>query len=250
MSGSKRINPPVSHKLFAMLQLFEMLDAVRHCSFSARLDCHYLVRAPETAGPRTLLFVALHGFGQTPEIMLPLTAKLVGNQHVVAALEAPSAFFLPTKPGEPFQAGCSWATNRHAPSAVRLHHEMVRHVLSEAGREYGIPPERRFLVGFSQPVSLNYRFAATCPGAVRGVVGLCGGIPSDWETGPYRPVDASILHIARREDEFYPAAKTEQYDAKLRLRCEDVEFHLIDGGHRFPSQGGVILEGWLGRILR
>jgi len=84
MSGSKRIKPPVSHKLFAMLQLFEMLDAVRHCSFSARLDCHYLVRAPEAAGPRTLLFVTLHGFGQTPEIILPLTANLVGDQHVVA----------------------------------------------------------------------------------------------------------------------------------------------------------------------
>src|SRR3954469_22561132 len=101
MSGSKRIKPPVSHKLFAMLQLFDMLDAVRHCSFSARLDCHYLVRAPEAAGPQTLLFVTLHGFGQTPEIILPLTEKLVSRQHVIAAIEAPSAFFLPTKPGEP-----------------------------------------------------------------------------------------------------------------------------------------------------
>ena len=43
-------------------------------------------------------------------------------------------------------------------------------------------PDRalRILVGFSQSVSLNYRFAATCPDAVRGViagVGLAGDAP-------------------------------------------------------------------------
>jgi predicted esterase len=227
-----------------------MLDAVRHCSFSARLDCHYLVRTPEAIDGRTLLFVTLHGFGQTPDMILPLTEKLVGRQHVVAALEAPGAFFLPSKPGRPLEVGCCWATSRHSPSAIRLHHDMVRHVLSEAGREYGIPPERRFLVGFSQPVSLNYRFAATSPDAIRGVIGLCGGLPGDWETGHYQPVKASVLHVARREDEYYPAAVTELYAEKLRLRVEDVEFHLIDGGHRFPSKGDAIVAGWLGRILR
>jgi predicted esterase len=227
-----------------------MLDAVRHCSFSARLDCHYLVRAPDAVDARTLLVVALHGFGQTPEIMLPLTEKLMGGRHVIAALEGPNAFFLPSKPGEKLGSGCCWVTERHSRSGIRLHHDMVRHVLSEAGREYGIPPERRILAGFSQPVSLNYRFAATCPDAVRGVIGLCGGLPGDWDTGPYRPVEAAVLHIARRDDEYYPASLTEQYAQRLRLRCEDVEFHLIEGGHRFPSKGDVLVEGWLGRILR
>lgn len=227
-----------------------MLDNVRHSTFSARLDCHYLVRAPEAVDRRTLLVVALHGFGQTTETMLPLTQKLVGPQHIVAAIEGPNAFFLPVKPGEPMQSGCCWVTNRHPQSAIRLHHEMVRHVLCEAGREYGIPPQRRILAGFSQPVSLNYRFAATCPEAVRGVIGLCGGIPGDWMTGQYQPVKAAVLHIARREDEYYPPETTELYPEKLRFRCQDVEFHLIDGGHRFPSKGDVLVEGWLGRILR
>ena len=63
-------------------------------------------------------------------------------------------------------------------------------------------------------------------------------------------MNASVLHIARREDEFYPPSKTELYAEKLRLRVKDVEFHLLDGGHRFPSQGHAIAEGWLARILR
>jgi predicted esterase len=97
---------------------------------------------------------------------------------------------------------------------------------------------------------LNYRFAATCTDAVRGVIGLCGGIPSDWDRADYRPVSASVLHVARREDEFYPASVTEQYAAKLRQRVEDVEFHMLAGGHRFPSKAAAIVEGWFGRIMR
>ena len=48
-------------------------------------------------------------------------------------------------------------------------------IADEAGSEFGVPPERRVLVGFSQSVSLNYRFAATHPASVRGVIGICGG---------------------------------------------------------------------------
>ncbi len=226
-----------------------MSDAVRHCSFSARLDCHYLVRAPETVDGRTVLVVTLHGFGQTPDEFLPPTEKLVGPGRVIAALQAPYQFYLPGG-GTDRKVGYCWATRQHAPESIRLHHDMVLQVLSEAGREYGIPPERRILVGFSQPVALNYRLAATCPEAARGVIGLCGGLPGDWETASYKPVKSAVLHIARREDEYYPAAVTELYAQRLRLRVEDVEFHQLEGGHRFPSKGNVIVEGWLGRILR
>jgi predicted esterase len=66
----------------------------------------------------------------------------------------------------------------------------------------------------------------------------------------YQPVSAAVLHIARRQDEWYPPAVTEQYPARLRLRVVDLEFHFLDGGHHFPSKGNTIVEGWLARILR
>jgi phospholipase/carboxylesterase len=224
-----------------------MGDDLQHRTFSARLDCHYLLRLPETIDSQTLLVVTLHGFGQSPDMMLPLTGKMFGPHHAVAALQGPNQFFLNNKVQE---VGYGWNTNRHAASAIRLHHDMVQQVLHDAGREYGIPPERRILVGFSQPVSLNYRFVATCPGAVRGVVGICGGLPGDWETGSYQPVTAAVLHIARKQDEWYPPAVTEQYGERLRLRVMDWEFHQLEGGHNFPSKGHAIAERWLERILR
>ena len=221
------------------------MDDVRHCTFSARLDCHYLLRPPEPVDEQSLLVVTLHGFSSNPEVMLRLTALLFGERHVIASVQGPNQFYLGLHSSD---VGFGWGSNRHAESAIRLHHEMVLHVLNEAGRAYGIPPERRVLAGFSQPVSFNYRFAATHPSAVRGVVALCGGMPSDWETADYRPVTASVLHIARRADEYYPPDVTERYPDRLRTRCRDVEFHLLDGGHRVPSKAAPLVEQFTARL--
>ena len=220
-------------------------SAERH-TFQATLDCHYLLHLPEHAGPRTALVVALHGFGQSPREILPLMARLLGRQHIIAALEAPYAFYKSTRTND---VGHSWITTLHAASDIRLHHDMVLHVLNQAGTRCGIPAQRRILTGFSQPVGINYRFAATHPAAVRGVIGICGGLPGDWETGPYQTVQAALLHIARDQDEFYPQELTAAYADRLRLRAPDVEVQLLPGGHTMPSQAAPMVENWLNRIL-
>ena len=215
-------------------------------TFSARLDCRYLLRAPEARDSQTPLVVTLHGFGMNPEIMLELTARLFDSEPVIVALQGPYPFFLPPPDRH---VGYGWITSRHSAESVRLHHEMVSHVLEEAGGRLGIEPARRVLVGFSQSVGLNYRFAATFPETVRGVIGICGGLPGDWETGAYHAVRASVLHIARRGDEYYAPDVTEKYAARLRQRAADVEFHLLEGGHQMPSGGKRVVGPWLRRIL-
>src|SRR5262249_26834804 len=114
--------------------------------------------------------------------------------------------------------------------------------------QVGLPAARTVLVGFSQSVSLNYRFICTHPEAVRGAIGICGGVPGDWEQGAYQDTQTSVLHIATREDEFYSPAVTERYPERLRSRLSDVEFHLLEGGHRMPSVARPIIQGWLQRI--
>jgi predicted esterase len=215
------------------------------CSFSAQLDCHYLLRAPDHVDARTPLVVALHGFGGTPEDMLRRTDRLFDTPPVIAALEGPYRFFLPA--GR--DVGYGWITSRRAGESIRLHGDMVLRVLDEAGTQFAIPAERRLLAGFSQAVALNYRFASSFPDAVRGVIGVCGGLPGDWDNGSYQPVRAAVLHIASRQDEYYPPDVTESYPEKLRRHAADVEFHLIDGGHRMPSGGAAIAAPWLRRVL-
>jgi len=215
-------------------------------TFITPLECRFLVHAPHSIGDDATLVVTLHGFSSNPEAMLRLTAGMMGPSHVIVSVEGPHQFYLAKDSSD---VGYGWGAHKPPGSSVRLHHDMVLRVLDEAGREYGIPVARRILAGFSQPVAMNYRFAATHPDQIRGVIGICGGIPRNWEEGSYKPVTASILHIARREDEFYPPEVTERYPERLRLRAADVEFHLLDGGHRFPSQGRPIAEAWLHRVL-
>lgn len=215
-------------------------------SFPARLDCHYLLQEPEAVTGAMPLVVTLHGFGQNPRPMLHVTERLFERAAVIVALEGPYRFFLGQKDS---RVGYGWITSRNPAESIRLHHDMVRHVLDEAGEQYSIPPPRRLLAGFSQPVGLNYRFAATCPGAIGGVIGICGGLPGDWDSGDYRRVTAPVLHIARRDDEFYPPSVTETYAARLKSRAADVEFHLLDGAHQVPSDGNLLVGPWLRRVL-
>ena len=223
------------------------IETPEHRTFSAQLDCHYLLAKPDVVDERTLLVTTLHGYGMNAGTMLRLTASWFPEQ-LIAAVQGPSSFFLSA--GTPAsEVGFSWVTRDHAASWIRLHHEMLLRVMDEVGQQYRIPPERRLLVGFSQPVGLNYRFAATHPDAVRGVIGICGGMPGNWEQGPYRKVSAALLHIARREDEFYAPGVTEQFPNRLRLRADDVEFHMLDGGHRFPSKAKPIVDSWIERVF-
>jgi phospholipase/carboxylesterase len=215
-------------------------------TFSARLDCHYLLLAPAVMDAETPLVVTLHGFGGNAETMLQLTSRLFDAQAVITALQGPYQFF---RDPDAREVGYGWITSRRPAESIRLHHEMVLHAAEAVGREFGISPDRRVLGGFSQSVSLNYRFAATHPDVIRGVIGICGGLPGDWETGTYQPVTAAVLHIARRGDQYYPPDVTKGYAERLRRRAADVEFHLIDGGHQMPSGGGRIVWPWLRRIL-
>src|ERR1017187_8528128 len=126
-------------------------------TFSARLGCRYLLHAPDDIGPATVLVTALHGFSQNPEEMLAFTGDMVGQHQAIAATEGPYAFFVG---GLAAEGAYGWTTSRRPAESIRLHHEMLRHVLEEAGNELAIPVQRRALLGFSHSVSFNYRFVA------------------------------------------------------------------------------------------
>jgi predicted esterase len=226
----------------------ELLNASipEECTFPATIEGHYLLNVPISTSD--FLILALHGYGMNARTMLDLTLMVTGRHRLVASIQAPNQFYLSDKPGDS-PVGYNWGTRNHGTASIRFHHAVVRQVRQQLEQRFGIPSSRTVLLGFSQPVGYNYRFAATFPDEIAGVVGICGGVPKDWETGNYGPVSAALLHIAREEDEFFPGSVTAAYEKKLRTRAADVEYHLLPGGHRFPSKGAVIIEPWLKRIF-
>jgi len=219
------------------------------CSLPLVLEAHYLLHAPSVIPPQPLLVLATHGYGMNAHQILQLTETLTGASLILASLEAPNQHYLSAKPGSD-EIGFNWGTRARWQNAVSAHHKMVLGVLEQCRRRFDTPPSRCLLLGFSQPVGLNYRFAATHPDQVSGVIGICGGVPRDWEDDPsYKPVTAALLHIARDEDEYYPAETVSRFPDRLRHRAADVEFHLLPGPHRFPSKARTIVEPWLARVF-
>lgn len=226
-----------------------MLKPFERHTFTAKLDCRYLLHVPEELNGHTALVLTLHGYSSNPEAMLNLTAGLVGTQHIIASLAGPHQHYVTqSQPAADSTIGYNWGVRDHWASAVRTHHEMVAECLSILRGRFGIPAGRCLLTGFSQPVGLNYRFIATYTDQVRGVIGICGGVPRDWED-KYRPVEAALMHIAREEDEFYPAEVSCRFAERLRRRAADVEFHMLPGGHRFPSKARDLVQPWIARVF-
>lgn len=212
-------------------------------TFTLPLECHYCLHIPDNT-PK-LLILALHGYGMNADTMLDLTMLVTGRDRLVASIQAPHHFYVPDPRSQ--KVGYSWGTRKHGTASIRFHHQMIRHVRRELEERFGLGPSRTVLLGFSQPVGFNYRFAATFSDEVAGVIGICGGVPKDWETGDYGRVSASLLHVARDQDEVFGPDVTSDYERKLRTRADDVEFHLLAGGHRFPSKGAAVVEPWLAK---
>ena len=158
-------------------------------AFSASLDCRYLLHVPQVVDPTTPALVALHGYASNPDDILGFTKMVAGADSVIAAIQAPHQQYLPqngsgTLPGPGAKTGYNWGVGVHWKSAVALHHAMVLRVLESLRLRFGTPANRLILLGFSQPVGLNYRFAATHPDSIGGVIGICGGIPKDCKKAP------------------------------------------------------------------
>jgi hypothetical protein len=74
-------------------------------------------------------------------------------------------------------------------------------------------------------------------------------VPRDWEGGKYRPIEAAVLHLSRDQDEYYPVEVVKKFPERLRVHATDVEFHLLEGPHRFPSKASGIARAWIDRVF-
>jgi predicted esterase len=224
---------------------------VRH-SAGVAFEAEYLLRVPTQVNDRTLLVLTLHGYGSNPEVMLRMSEMALGGDAIIASLRAPNQHYLSSGAlGTPVPGsliGYNWGTTAHAALNIGLHHEMVGKISGELRARFQVRARRVVLMGFSQPVGLNYRYIGTNPEEVGGVIAMCGGVPKDWEEDKYGRVEAPILHIARSEDEFFPEAVARGFPERLRAHAANVEFHMLPGKHRFPSKAGGLIREFTERI--
>ena len=220
-------------------------DGTDERTLEARVKLYYDLHAPsETPAP---LLVALHGYGSSKRHMMREALRHAPEGFAVAALQGPHQHMRePREPGGPPRYGFGWLTNFRPEESVAVHHRALLDLISALVAEGVARRDGIFLMGFSQSCALNYRFAFTHAEVLRGVVGICGGLPGDWETSEvYRETGASVFHLSGTRDLFYTPERVADYAPRLRTRARDVEARAYDAPHDFTPEMRADVRAWL-----
>src|ERR1041384_4917349 len=171
-------------------------------ALEARINLYYDLQPGAT--PRAPLLIALHGYGANKRQMMREAQLMAPENFAIASLQGFHQHIRePREAGRALRFGFGWLTNFRSEESVAIHHRALLDLIETLTGEGMADPARVFLLGFSQSCALNYRFAFTHPDRLRGVIGICGGIPGDWETSPaYRDAAIDVLHLAGARDEF------------------------------------------------
>jgi len=214
-------------------------------SLTTEIKLYYDLHLPETlAAP---LLIALHGYGASKRQMMREARQIAPPHFAIAALQGFHQHLKdPKVPGGPLRFGFGWLTNFQPEDSVGLHHKALLGLIDVLVSDGTVDRQRVFLLGFSQSCALNYRFAFTHPGHLRGVIGICGGMPGDWETSEfYKPSEASVFHLAGTRDEFYPPERVADYAPRLRIRSSYVTFESYDAAHEIVPAMRQDVRQWL-----
>src|SRR6185369_5051633 len=206
------------------------------CALEARINLYYDLRPG--AIPTAPLLIALHGYGANKRYMMREAQLMAPPQFAIASLQGFHQHMKePREPGGPLRFGFGWLTNFRPEESVAVHHQALKDLLSELVQEGVADSTQIFLLGFSQSCALNYRFAFTHPERLRGVVGICGGIPGDWETNQgYHGSELKVFHLAGTRDEFYTPERVGDYKAQLETRARNVTFKSYDAAHEIVPE--------------
>lgn len=218
-------------------------------SVTTEINLYYDFYKPEKVEKHLPLLIAVHGYGAHKRYMMR-EAKIIGNEHfAIVSLQAPYQHFRQTDKG--YRVGFGWLTDHKPEESIVLHHNFVLNAIEKLLNDETIDEKCIFLFGFSQACALNFRFAFTQPEILRGVLGVCGGIPSDLETNEiYQPTNSDVFYLYSRQDEFYPLEKFESFDENLKDFLPNYQSKSYEAKHEITNEMREDMKNWLqDRIL-
>jgi phospholipase/carboxylesterase len=204
-------------------------------TMKAEISLYYDLYIPENISKPAPLLITIHGYGMNKRYMMREARQVASDKFIIVSLQGPHQHF--QRNGETYKIGFAWLTDYRSDEYIRLHQKFILDVIEELDREQLIDRSRVFLFGFSQSSSLNFRFAFTYPGVLKGIVAVCGAAPSDLGTNPiYKPFDAQTLYLFSTDDEFYPLEKFREFDASLREHLPNYRSKQYDAKHEITDE--------------
>ena len=219
-----------------------MLETDLH--LTAEIKLYYDLFIPENLPKPAPLLLAVHGYGAHKRYMMREARLIAPDDFVVASIQAPHQHYRQTDDG--FKVGFGWLTDYKSDESVALHQHFALRLIENLTGKNLIDGKQIYLFGFSQACALNFRFAFTHAEILRGVIALCGGIPSDLETNEiYTPTDAEVLYLYGDNDEFYPFEKFQNFEKKLEDYLPNFQAKTYKAKHEITDEMREDLKQWI-----
>lgn len=213
-------------------------------SVTTEIKLYYDLYLPENLEKPAPLLIAVHGYGAHKRYMMREARQIASENFAIVSIQAPYQHFRPEN--GTYKIGFGWLTDYKSEESVALHHKFVLDVIENLADKQIIDKKRIYLYGFSQACALNFRFAFTHSDILRGVIGVCGGIPGDLETSEiYHPANADVFYLYSRNDEFYPLEKFEKFDDKLKNYLPNYHSKSYEAKHEITDEMREDMRNWL-----
>ena len=217
-------------------------------AMTAKINLYYDLFIPENIAKPAPLLIAVHGYGAHKRYMMREARLVAPDDFVIAAIQAPHPHYRRTDDG--FRVGFGWLSDHKPEEFVRLHHKFVLDVIDKLAGDELIDRNQVFIYGFSQACALDLRFAFTHPDVLRGVIGVCGGIPGDLETNPlYKPFSAETFYLYGDDDEFYTQEQFAGFNEKLAATLPNYRSKHYAAKHEITEEMRVDIKGFLTKMF-
>jgi len=215
-------------------------------NLTTEIKLYYDLFVPENLEKPAPLLLAVHGYGAHKRYMMREARLIAPESIVIASIQAPFQHYRQTDDG--YKVGFGWLTDYKSDESILVHHNFALDLIEKFVKDKLIDENQIYLFGFSQACALNFRFALTNPERVRGVIGVCGGIPSDLDTNAvYRKLNAEVLYLYGDTDEFYPLEKFQNFEKKLKGVLPNFQSKCYEAKHEITDEMRKDMQMWLTR---
>jgi len=218
-------------------------------SIPAEINLYYDLYAPENVEKAAPLLIAVHGYGAHKRYMMREARAVGGERFVIASIQAPHPHYRRTDNG--YRVGYGWLSDERPEEYIRLHHRFIVDLINRLAADGMVHRSRVFLYGFSQACALNFKFAFTHPEALRGIIGVCGGIPGDLDANPiYKPFAAETFYLFGDDDEFYTQEQFAAFDSKLAAAIPNYRSQHFAAKHEITEEMRHAIFQFLTSVLQ
>ena len=203
----------------------------------------FAMQRPEASpGHLPALLVALHGYGQNCGRFMRVFASLRKKNILIVAPQAPNEFYVKMNPPV---VGYTWLTRYERDRSITEFLAYMQRMLEKIQSMHPFDPDRVNFLGFSQGVSMAYRFAIAEVHQTAGVIACGADLPPDVHAKLPTATPFRTFLVHGTEDTVVPLTKAKEAYIQLKKQGLPVEHFFFPGGHEVPVEAVEKIGSWI-----